>query len=166
MPIFPGPEELYPDWRDWAKALGRYLVDEEMERRREVSQRLGRFFINYQAKVTNTLVGSVIYTARLPYRIIGMTNAWNGLAATSAVVIAKITPPTTAVNLEWTHGSPVFVSSPETSAPSAIFAATGGLCTAHAEVEAGEILRLIEFHTLIAGNFSLTIEAEDLSWNR
>jgi len=164
--IFPIPEELYPDWRDWAKTLGQYLIDEEMERRRDVSQRLGRFFIHYHASPSLLLSTEFITTARAPFKLISCINSWNNTTAGGInLTLSRVTPPSTSVAIEWAHGTPATLASPETAVPSQISAITEGLCTANCEISAGDILQLFQFNPTLGGIIGFTIEAEDLSWN-
>ena len=163
MAIFPNPEELYPDWRDWARVLGRYLVDEEMERRRDVAQRLGRFFITLGRR-TIADRQDVIFSPRSPFKLISCSNSWYNTIAGNTLTISKITPPSTSVVVEWAHGTPTAILSPETASPSPIFAHTEGLCVANAEVLAGDILIAVQVNANPGGEIGFTIEAEDLSW--
>ena len=165
MAIFPNPEELYPDWRDWARVLGRYLIDEEMERRRDVSQRLGRFFIQERRTIVGITHEDLIYSARAPFRVIGISNAWHKVIGTTTLTISKIIPPITSSQLNWTHGTPTSIPAIESATPTVIYAHSEGLCTANCDIAAGEILTCFQFAPSPQGEYSFTIEAEDLSWN-
>ncbi len=166
MAVWPNPEELYPDWRDWARVLGRYLIDEEMERRRDISQRLGRFFISYSTLVISGFTTNMIYTARAPFKVISCSNSWfNTTFNTASVTLRRVVPPSTTANLEWEHGNPTGIIAPETASPGAIHAVTKGLCTLNSEITADGILEVLIFNTVTLGRLGLTIEAEDLSWN-
>ena len=164
MAIFPNPEELYPEWRDWARVLGQYLVDEEMERRRDVSQRLGRFFINYARPLDVVVKQDLIFSPRTPFKIISCSNSWRKTTAGNFLTISKVTPPSTTVLIEWEHGTPATIVSPNTLSPSIIHGHTEGLCTANSEVAAGDVLQAIQFNAQTGGEQGFTIEAEDLSW--
>ena len=166
---FPSPEDLYPDWKDWAKTLGRYLVDEEIERRRSLNQRLGRIFFTINHKKSLGGVWNYLaWSGRKPIRLLYCTFAWYNITTTAGLVqFSNVVPPSAFTWLKWDIG---VVGNEQQVKPLLCAGTTGvevGTCIEGGDILAGSDVVGLAYYVNggINGAMTQTFEAEDLSWN-